>query len=279
MSSTTPSPRRPTRRRLAPASRPAIEQMVHALLMFLMDAGLTRRQLDAMLARAVEAADAARGEVEGLRRGSAALASVLFAWHRHPDCVDAAARPRPLRLRGKDDSIEALIVQGAPGAARDVTRTLAALRTQKLIRRTRDGRYLPSHHVATLRQYGPEVSGYVGEAILNLMQTIQSNLRPEYGSEPLIERAALVRDLLPERIDDFRSFVQEQGSAFVANVDEWLESNRARSVRGGRGVASLRRRSHGLTAGVHVFAFTAEGGATPQRATPRGSESEPLERG
>jgi len=88
-----------------------------------------------------------------------------------------------------------------------------------------------------------------------------------------------VRDLLPERIDDFRSFVQEQGSAFVANVDEWLESNRARSVRGGRGVASLRRRSHGLTAGVHVFAFTAEGGAAPQRATPRGSESEPLERG
>ena len=54
-------------------------------------------------------------------------------------------------------------------------------------------------------------------------------------------------------IRDSRSFVQEQGTAFLANVDDWLESHRMatrpkNARRGGR-------QASGLTAGVHVFAF------------------------
>jgi len=126
---------------------------------------------------------------------------------------------------------------------------------ERLVRRCADGRYLPAGPVATFRDYGPELGGYVGEAILNLMNTIQANLESGRRTAPLIERAALVRDLSPRQAAQYRSFVQEQGTAFLANVDDWLESRRVASASARSGRA---RRGAGLTAGVHVFAFLGE---------------------
>jgi hypothetical protein len=248
------SPRVPARAGSSPTKISAVEQMMHALLLFLMDAGWSRDEVAQMLARALAGAYAARAEAEGLRNSSTALSGVLFAWHRERRHVDATARPRPLRLRGPRDSVESLIREC--GDAKRVDSVLRALISQGLIRRTAGNRYLPANHVATLRSYGPELGGYVGEAILNLMETIQDNLRPEYGGDTLIERAALIRDLPPRLSAQFKSFTQEQGSALIANVDEWLESHRAARTAARRGGArSPGGPRRGVTAGVHVFAF------------------------
>jgi hypothetical protein len=248
--------------------------MMRAVLLFLIDSGLTRAELGALLDSALSHAYARRADAARLREHSAAVSGLLFAWHRDARCVDAQARPRPLRLRGAADSIEQLALEHCGGG--EVGSVLEALRVQRLIRPAGRGRWLPSGPVATFREYGPQLSGYVGEAILNLMNTIQSNLDlsatgAARGVEPLIERAALVRDLPPPLATRFRSHVQEQGTAFLANIDDWLERHRvrARRIRRARSLQRPPDRAspgRGLTAGVHVFAFL---GAPLRRAKPQ----------
>ena len=230
-----------------------IEQMMRSLLLFLLDAGLTRAELGALLDAALGHAFARRADAAKLRQHSSAISGVMFAWHREPGFVTRSAEPRALALRGARASVESLVRRHcAPGQIENV---LEALRKQRLVRRCADGRYLPAGPVATFRDYGPELGGYVGEAILNLMNTIQANLESGRRTAPLIERAALVRDLSPRQAAQYRSFVQEQGTAFLANVDDWLESRRVASASARSGRA---RRGAGLTAGVHVFAFLGE---------------------
>lgn len=232
--------------RLAP-----LEEMMRSLLLFLLDAGLSRAELGALLDAALGHAFARRADAAKLRQHSSAISGLMFAWHREPGFVTRSAEPRALALRGARASVECLVRRYcAPG---EIETVIEALRKQRLVRRCADGRYLPAGPVATFRDYGPELGGYVGEAILNLMNTIQANLRSGRRTAPLIERAALVRDLSPRQAAQYRSFVQEQGTAFLANVDDWLESHRVavQRTRTRRGS----RKAGGVTAGVHVFAF------------------------
>jgi hypothetical protein len=268
--------RKPRRRARAPLTRrhEPLHQMMRAVLLFLIDSGLTRAELGALVDSALAHAYLQRSDAARLREHSSAVSGLLFAWHRDPRCVDAQARPRPLRLRGAEDSIERLALEHCGWG--EVGAVLEALRSQRLIRPDGRGRWLPSGPVATFRAYGPQLSGYVGETILNLMNTIQSNLElaaagGDRGVEPLIERAALVRDLPPSLAAHFRSHVLEQGTAFLANIDDWLERHRARSRRMRSGAAGRRHQSRAalrrdLTAGVHVFAFIGASRRTPPRA-------------
>jgi Family of unknown function (DUF6502) len=228
-----------------------LEEMMRSLLLFLLDAGLSRAELGALLDAALGHAFARRADAAKLRQHSSAISGLMFAWHREPGFVTRSAEPRALALRGARASVECLVRRHcAPG---EIETVIEALRKQRLVRRCADGRYLPAGPVATFRDYGPELGGYVGEAILNLMNTIQANLRSGRRTAPLIERAALVRDLSPRQAAQYRSFVQEQGTAFLANVDDWLESHRVavQPTRTRRGS----RKAGGVTAGVHVFAF------------------------
>ncbi len=237
--------------RRAPALAHApIEEMMRSLLLFLLDAGLSRAELGALLDSALGHAFARRADAARLRRYSSAISGVMFAWHREPGFVTRSAEPRALPLRGARASVESLVRRHCAPA--EIETVVEALRKQRLVRRCADGRYLPAGPVATFRDYGPELGGYVGEAILNLMNTIQANLKAGRRTAPLIERAALVRDLSPRQAAQYRSFVQEQGTAFLANVDDWLESHRVVRV---TSIGTRRKRALGVTAGVHVFAF------------------------
>jgi hypothetical protein len=232
--------------------RAPIEEMMRSLLLFLLDAGLSRAELGALLDAALGHAFARRADAAKLRQHSAAISGVMFAWHREPSFVTRSAEPRALALRGsacfrrKSGAAALRALRG-----RDGDRTRCASSAWCVAARMA-GTCLQVP-VATFRDYGPELGGYVGEAILNLMNTIQANLKSGRRTAPLIERAALVRDLSPRHAAQYRSFVQEQGTAFLANVDDWLESHRmaARPKNARRGV----RQPSGLTAGVHVFAF------------------------
>lgn len=241
-------------RRTRPLRNAPIEEMMRSLLLFLLDAGLSRAELGTLLDAALGHAFARRADAAKLRQHSAAISGVMFAWHREPGFVTRRAEPRALALRGARASVESLVRRHC--APCEVETLIEALRKQRLVRRCADGRYLPTGPVATFRDYGPELGGYVGESILNLMNTIQANLRAGRRTAPLIERAALVRDLSPRQAAQYRSFVQEQGTAFLANIDDWLESHRVANTSAARGGAG---HAVGLTAGVHVFAFLGNG--------------------
>jgi hypothetical protein len=264
---------------------------MRSLLLFLLDSGLPRDRLQALLASALEDANAQRSSIGALRDHSAAISGLLFSWHHDRRYLDARACPKPLRLTGPGLSVERLALAHCdPGEAEAV---LQRLQTHGLISDAGDGRWSPSGPVAVFTAHDREVSGYIGETIAHLMTTVHANLalaqrraaaptrdRADHtddarSPELLLERAAMVRDLPAEHLGAFRHYIQEQGTAFLANVDEWLEAHCPAAQRVAEPAVAPRSRSRaargGVTAGVHVFAFIdaaraprAAGLATPQ---------------
>jgi hypothetical protein len=132
---------------------------------------------------------------------------------------------------------------------------IASLKSQKLLRAAQGNRYLPTKSLAQIRTNGPELTGYVGQSVLQLLSTLQFNgLGGKRG--PLLERAAIVQDLPRQEVEKFRRYSSDQGAAFVSGANRWLESRRSKSSTNRKNV---------VTAGVHVFAFVTP---SPNSVTP-----------
>lgn len=265
----------------------SVAELMRSLLLFLLDSGLPRDNLRALLAIALEEADAQRSSIGALRDHSAAISGLLFSWHHDRRYLDARACPKPLRLTGRGLSVERLALAHCdPGEAEAV---LQRLQTHGLISDAGGGRWSPSGPVAMFTAHDREVSGYIGETIAHLMATVHANLAlaqrragppardraagsaDARSPDSLLERAAMVRDLPAEHLGAFRDYIQEQGTAFLANVDEWLEAHCPAAQRVAEPAAAPRSRAArgAVTAGVHVFAFVDGARAVPASTRPR----------
>lgn len=183
------------------------------------------------------------------------LGAVLHEWHRNARYVDRDFAPRPVRLHGPWPSVAALVrTQGGSSEADKVADEMLRLR---LIKKVSPGRYLPVSRVATIRKLTPAVIDHVARSLERLLSTVNSNTRGDLQSESLIERTAFVHDLPRDELKSFRDFAQSQGSAFLANADEWLESRRA----------PKRSKLHSslVRAGVHVYAFAEQNARNRKR--------------
>lgn len=264
------------------ARQNSVAELMRSLLLFLLDSGLSREALQGLLATALDEAHAQRSSIGALRDHSAAISGLLFSWHHDRRYLDARACPRPLPLTGAGMSVERLALAHCDAGEADAV--IARLHTHGLIRDVGGGRWAPSGPVAVFTAHDREVSGYIGETIAHLMTTVHANLalaqrragssgRERAGAgadtrpaEALLERAAMVRNLPAEHLDAFRHHIQEQGTAFLANVDEWLEAHRPTARRVAEATNGKSRNGRGaVTAGVHVFAFV-DDVAPPTRA-------------
>ena len=185
-----------------------------------------------------------------------ALGKILFAWHRYEQYVDLVGRPRPLSLL-QDKSPNLFELAEKHSSYATPQELIEALLTQRLIRPVGGGLYAPTGAVAQLRSLGPEVTEHLSESIARLLDTFGSNLSSRGPSPPLLERAAIVRDLPAGLAQEFRAFSAEQGESLAETVNEWLEARRARGGSGYRGRV--------VTAGVQVFAFV---GSSRNRSPP-----------
>jgi hypothetical protein len=273
-----------TRPRATHSRESSVAELMHSLLLFLLDSGLPRDLLERLLGDALDSAHAQRSSVGALRDHSAAISGLLFSWHHDRRYLDARACPKPLPLKGRGACVERLALAHCdPGEAHAV---VARLQAHGLIHEVEPGAWAPRGPVAMFTAHDREVSGYIGETIAHLMATVHANLaqaqrraagngreRPSGPAESrpvdgLLERAAMVRDLPTEHLGAFRHYIQEQGTAFLANVDEWLEAHCPAASRVAEPAAGHRERATrgGVTAGVHVFAFTEEAGRPSPRA-------------
>lgn len=263
------------------ARHQSVAELMRSLLLFLLDSGLPRDSLQALLATALEQANSQRTSIGALRDHSAAISGLLFSWHHDRRYLDARACPKPLRLTGPGLTVERLALAHCdPGEAEAV---LQRLQTHGLISDAGSGRWSPAGPVAVFTAHDREVSGYIGETIAHLMATVHANLAlaqrravppgrdraagnaDARSPEALLERAAMVRDLPAEHLGAFRNYIQEQGTAFLANVDEWLEAHCPAAQRVAEPAAAPRSRAArgAVTAGVHVFAFVDNARAVP----------------
>lgn len=190
----------------------------------------------------------------GLRDDDTVSAAVLHRWHRESSLLDDNASPRPLRLYGAKDSVEALVRSERPSSPPRAI--IEEMRSLGLLLR-KGSRYLPRARVATIDRLHPVLIEHVAKSLTRLLETVGRNTS-ERGVVPLIERFTHVPDLPMSCVDDFRVFSQQHGSAFLASVDDWLEARRVRNAK---------RATKGAAAGVHVYAYIEQ--SKPSRATPR----------
>lgn len=221
-----------------------LERLVTSVAIFLINQGATRNEIARVINRAIESAGTRAVDAADLETLYVEISKLLHAWYQEPDYLDRLGRPIRLRAAGAKASIQSLAtIAGVDRPARDLVRSLLF---QGLVRRDAKGGYVPTKSVATLRATGPEITGYLGQSILQLLSTLQSNRRAGRAG-PMLERAAIVQDLPASQISEFRRFSTAQGSSFVSSANEWLEARRS--------TKATRQMEDVVTAGIHVFAF------------------------
>lgn len=186
-------------------------------------------------------------EHQGARRGanSAIFGAALHEWHRNSSYLNREAMPKAIPLFGAKPSVASLVrAQEQKANSHQVAREMLRLR---LIRKAAVGKYLPVDRVATIRELTPASIEHVSRSLERLLATVNFNTRGQARKKSLIERTAFVQDLPREELHSFRAFAQEQGSAFLANADEWLESRRISK--------RTKTSSSVVRAGIHVYAF------------------------
>lgn len=189
---------------------------------------------------------------------SGILGAVLHEWHRNAAYLRSDVTPKAVRLLGRKPSVAALVrSQDKSANGEAVAREMVRL---KLIRHTSRGLYLPLGRVATIRKLSPALIDHVARSLERLLATVNFNTRTRMPARSLIERTAFVHDLPREDVEEFRKFAQSQGSEFLANADEWLESRRASKQRS--------RRKPLVRAGIHVYAFEERASLSPMNSRP-----------
>ena len=232
----------------------AYESVLRGFCESLLVKGVTPTDLAKMTQRVIASLATAPPDSDGTIH--IALGKILFAWHRHELYVDRVGRPRPLSLA--EDAAPSLFELAKTHSSYATPKELIdALISQRLIRPVGGGLYAPTAAVAQLRSLGPEVAEHLSESIARLLDTFGSNLSSRGPNPPLLERAAIVRDLPAGLAQEFRAFSAEQGESLAETVNEWLEARRA------RGGSAYRGRL--VTAGVQVFAFV---GSSKKRSPP-----------
>jgi hypothetical protein len=115
-----------------------------------------------------------------------------------------------------------------------------------LIRKVKGNSWLPTGRYAVFPHLTSELLDHLSEGVSRLVETIIGNVTTDNKEEVLFERSAKVRQFPANAASDFRKFVDNQATAFLAAIDDWMESQ-----------AELARNKRGrkCTVGVFTFAF------------------------
>lgn len=224
-------------------------RVVFALLEYLFRAGVTEKELKSLTSRAFielrRNAHSTRKTRNVDSTEAAKLATAIQRWYRDRSLVDTDGKPIALRLLGPAPSVEWLIRRERIGI--DSERFTRDLVKFKVLRRCRNGKFLPTGRHLIVRNYHPFLAEHHARSVIHLLNTARSNVSATSQVDFLIERCADVPRLPRRKLQAFRDFTNQQGEAFIDTVNDWLETNNV--VRGSK--AKLQARE----AGVHVFAF------------------------
>lgn len=171
------------------------------------------------------------------------LGSVLREWHVNSRYLQADGTPRQLPIRGRG-GLTSLIKEFYPNSRVEmvVDRLIAA----RLIRKSRDGKWLPTTKHARIPQLSFETLEHLSEGVVRYVETVTKNVTARRESDVLFERSAKVSRLPTRELAAFREYVNQQAIAFITAVDDWLES---------RNLAKPRKGARVKTAGVYTFAY------------------------
>lgn len=184
-------------------------------------------------------------------------AHLLRLWHRdHRFTDNAYAKPRPLYLSKGRYSLRRLLLSLDPQA--NVASVLKVMRSMGLIRRTKDGRYLPAKNAAVVSGLHPWAMEHAAKSVVRFVTTVLRNANSDSKSPPLLERYSYVPDLNPSEAMAFAEFARSQGQAYLDVLDDWLEQRRVVVSRQSRSASRK-----GLAAGVHLITYLGDCDSEP----------------
>jgi hypothetical protein len=171
------------------------------------------------------------------------IARVLRTWHLETRFLTASGRPKPLKLVGTN-GLQSLIRVHFPNPA--VTLVLKTMRENGLVRLRKTGHWIPTSRYARTPKPTIELLSHFAEGVSRFAETVGRNTTSRRKGELLLEKAAQVSDLPRKDAKAFRKYAQMQGMAFLAAIDDWLES---------RSHNRPKRKGDVCSAGVFAFAF------------------------
>lgn len=223
-----------------------------ALALVLRQQGIPSAEIRAVCLEAASKADSATKRPRPIppSKDSALLGTALALWFRDSRFLDQIGLPRPLRAYGRSPSVESLL--RAAEIRRNTKESVQFLLESGLIVKSRNGKCIPTNRSARIPRTDDYFIEHIAQGVMKLLQTAHFNFTPAGIQRPLLQRAASIRRLPRKHKAAFREYVNQQGNAFITNIDDWLE---ARAMREKQGVPSSKPKSRATSAGVYAFAY------------------------
>jgi Family of unknown function (DUF6502) len=253
----------------SPETSALMHDLLASIISFMSRSGMDPARIEGSFRRSIQSTKGRRHVASGVAAtpsdigSDTAAGAVLRAWHRDSGYVDEEARPIPLKMTGRPRCLAALMRRQDPDC--DVQELAKDMLAVGLIRKNRSGAYLPTAASAMIGQLHPLAIEHVAKSVARLLETVHRNTDSSLATMPLIERYAHVPDLDSADAKEFAAFAQQQGAAYLAAIDDWLETRRVQSA-----VGKKRRKRTKVAAGVHLVAYLGDQpgyGHNPARAT------------
>jgi hypothetical protein len=221
------------------------------LAVVLRQQGLEAPDVRAMCMAAADLADAPVRKTLRIppSKDSALLGSALALWHRDSRFLDEAGFPKPLRAYGRTPSVESLL--RAADVRHKTKASVQFLLRAGLVKRVSRNKCLPTNRSARIPSTDAYFIEHIAQGVMKLVQTAHFNFTPVGRRQPLLQRAASIRRLPRKYKSAYREYVNQQGNAFVTNIDDWLEARVIRDKKPG----TRQLNAKPMSAGVYAFAF------------------------
>jgi Family of unknown function (DUF6502) len=224
-------------------------KVIFSLLEFLQRSGLNAKDILELVESELKRLPHRHVNSQNLRtrkgsRVTYVVGLALYRWHRDPEFIDANGDPVPLALSGRAPSVESLIRHEKPEVS--VKDLVSEFKSLKLIRPAGNRLYLPTNIAGRIRTDHPILLEHLANSVVRLLSTARENTKSK-SDKTFIERFVHVPDLKVSKVSEFRDFSNQQAAAFLATIDDWLESNRV--------ARRPTKEQRSVPAGVHAFAF------------------------
>jgi Family of unknown function (DUF6502) len=174
-----------------------------------------------------------------------AASHVLTLWFSDPAYLNSSGRPRPLRAKGGNRSLEALVLQVDPKL--DVEEVLRHLRRGSALRQV-GTRYVPRDRLVSVRGSGPPYHAWSLQTLVSMLGNLEHNSRPQRSTPGWFTAFAVIPRFPVRELPAFDRWLRRAGNRFLAQSDTRMH-DRERARRRGEPTVRL---------GVGVYRFEEE---------------------
>ncbi len=180
--------------------------------------GLTRKEVSAVMARALKDAPQSRIYSRPER--------VLAGWYNDPDYTGPYGIPLeiPYEAVGGDESAPCFVnLVRIYSGDQSATQMLDELLRVGAVAETDPGCYKPLRRAFEADRLSPKLIHRFGDVSYNLMTTLAANVQKEgIGTGDFDRRVLADEKLSAEELEQFESYLRDRGQRFLEEVDNWL---------------------------------------------------------